>query len=516
MYELGKIARRITVAVFVVLSLTLSAQAKYSGGSGTARDPYRIADHNDLYALADSTSDYNKCFIQTSDIDLDPNLPGRRILTRALIAPDTSTGEGFQGARFTGAFDGNNRQICNFRINGRDFLGLFGFVDAGGSVSNLGLGGVSITGTGWYVGGLVGYGYATTNVTNCYATGAVSGGSYVGGLVGHMIGSAVASCYAGGVVVGKSSVGGLLGAASYNVNVTNCYATGAISGNNYVGGLVGYASYSTVTNCYATSAVSGGSDVGGLVGHKSPAPVTFTSNFWDMNVCGTSDGVGNVNPDPNGAMGRTTTQMMTRSTFTDAGWDFNTPVWVMWDGHEYPWLAWEGGFVVVESINVVGRQRVGRTVFRYVCKANLRNISSLTISDVSATLTGVPDNVTIVDGNVGCASIGPFGSAESDDTFTIEVDRSMLIEPTEMTWHISYSYDDGTGRTIYETATSTTLFEQTADITGDGTVDIDDLTSLVSKWLWQGQPGEIIQDIYQDGRVDLLDLCELATNWAGQ
>jgi len=39
---------------------------------------------------------------------------------------------------------------------------------------------------------------------------------------------------------------------------------------------------------------------------------------------------------------------------------------------------------------------------------------------------------------------------------------------------------------------------------------------LVSKWLWQGQPGEIIQDIHQDGRVDLLDLCELATNWAGQ
>jgi hypothetical protein len=75
----------------VLLCLVPCAFAKYSGGSGEPNDPYQIATAEDLYALADDVNDYNKCFIQTSDIDLDPNLPGRRTLTAALIAPDTNS-----------------------------------------------------------------------------------------------------------------------------------------------------------------------------------------------------------------------------------------------------------------------------------------------------------------------------------------------------------------------------------------------------------------------------------------
>ncbi len=55
------------------------AQAKYSGGAGTPEAPYKIADYNDLYTLADDTEDYNKHFCLTADIDLNPILPGRNV-----------------------------------------------------------------------------------------------------------------------------------------------------------------------------------------------------------------------------------------------------------------------------------------------------------------------------------------------------------------------------------------------------------------------------------------------------
>ena len=41
----------------------------YSGGSGTAGDPYLIGTAEDLVALGGDPNDYNKHFIMTGDID---------------------------------------------------------------------------------------------------------------------------------------------------------------------------------------------------------------------------------------------------------------------------------------------------------------------------------------------------------------------------------------------------------------------------------------------------------------
>ncbi len=62
--------------------------AQYSGGSGTADDPYQIATAADLIALGETPDDYDKHFILTADIDLDPSLPGRKAFAGAVIAPD--------------------------------------------------------------------------------------------------------------------------------------------------------------------------------------------------------------------------------------------------------------------------------------------------------------------------------------------------------------------------------------------------------------------------------------------
>jgi hypothetical protein len=67
---------RILSALLVTCLFAASAHAKYGGGSGTAQDPYQIATAADLILLGDSPEDYDKHFVLTADIDLDPNLPG--------------------------------------------------------------------------------------------------------------------------------------------------------------------------------------------------------------------------------------------------------------------------------------------------------------------------------------------------------------------------------------------------------------------------------------------------------
>ena len=307
-------------AILVLLSISLfsrPAEAKYAGGSGTADDPYQIATAKNLNDLGESPEDYNKHFILTDNIDLDPNLPGRKVFDKAVIAPDvneTTEWWRFDGTPFTGLFDGNGHTISHLTIKGGGSLGLFGQLgwwDApGGEVKNLGLVDVNIIGSGYYVGGLVGFNGNRDRpggvLANCYTGGAVSGHSSVGGLVGWNEGT-VSQSYSTGVVGGEYDIGGLVGGnyegsitTSYSTtsvsgetqvgglvgqnvgHVTQCYSTGAVSGSaNYVGGLVGnngkrdwYSEAGTVTRCYSTGTVSGTDYVGGLVGQNYDGAVT--------------------------------------------------------------------------------------------------------------------------------------------------------------------------------------------------------------------------------------------------
>jgi hypothetical protein len=72
-------------------------------------------------------NDYDKHFILTADIDLDPNLPGRKVFDKAVIAPDANGAVwGLQGAACTGVFDGNGHPVSHLIITGGSYLGLFG------------------------------------------------------------------------------------------------------------------------------------------------------------------------------------------------------------------------------------------------------------------------------------------------------------------------------------------------------------------------------------------------------
>jgi hypothetical protein len=209
------------------------------------------------------------------------------------------------------------------------------------------------------VGGLVGYNVYWAfegTITNCYSTASVTGGSFVGGLVGENSGGTIANCYVeGGSVSGNDNVGGLAGSShgtisnsyatgsvSGNDNVgglvgvnletiTNSYATGSVSGNDNVGGLVGYY-YGTITNCYSIGNVTGTTDVGGLLGRNAYFSQVIHS-FWDIETSGQTTSAGGT--------GLPTAEMQMASTFTDAGWDFTTPVWTIDEGVDYLRLWWE-------------------------------------------------------------------------------------------------------------------------------------------------------------------------------
>jgi hypothetical protein len=287
----------------------LAWQNKYSGGSGTANDPYQIATAADLLTLGGDVNDYNKCFIMTADIDLDPCLPGGQVFTTAVIAPDIdATTEYFQGIAFTGVFDGAGHKIINLTIDVtfNYYLGLFGEVNTG-EVKNIGMQNASVTGRNGacYLGGLVGRNIGS--ISNCFSTGSVNG-------VDHF------SYY----------IGGLVGANSGNI--TNCYSTARLGCGGYGvvlgGGLVG-GNYGSIANCYSTGAVIGGAgSFGGLIGYNSG---TVIACFWDVNTSGRSYSAGGT--------GKTTAEMKTQSTFTDAGWDFND-VWTIDEGVDYPKLVW--------------------------------------------------------------------------------------------------------------------------------------------------------------------------------
>jgi hypothetical protein len=368
--------------------LVLPAQAKYSGGSGTADDPYQIATAADLIAIGETPEDYDKHFVMTADIDLDPKLPGRKVFDKAVIAPDTEPAkDGFQGTPFSGVFDGKSHAVSHLTIMGQSCLGLLGQLASGAEVRDLGVVDVNISGS-YNVGGLVGInwghatqcystgavsgnssvgglvGYNSGALTHCYSTGRVSGGSNVGGLVGDNYGG-VTQCYSTDAVNGYGSVGGLVGHNDWNGSVTHCYSTGRVSGGSNVGGLVGDNWGGLVTHCYSTGAVGGSGYIGGLVGENigtviqcySTGAVNGTGDvgglvgmpgghvtdcFWDTQTSGQAKSAGGI--------GKTTAEMQTAATFLS--WGGCGPLWTIAEGRDYPHLAWE---------NIAGQVIVGPT-----------------------------------------------------------------------------------------------------------------------------------------------------------
>ena len=278
------------------------ATKKYAGGIGESDNPYQIATAEDLITLGETPEDYDKNFVLTADIDLDPNLPGRKVFHRAVIAQDfNDASPRFEGTPFTGIFDGNGHTISNLAIIGESNLGLFGLLEYGAKISNLGLEALNVTGTGNCVGGLVGENSGGI-IVNCYTNGNINGSWYVGGLTGDNSLGTVAYCYSTGTVSGESWIGGLVG---FNESkITNCYAAAKILGTKYFGGLVGYSesmfSVNGITNSYFLVARDDGGPDNGYGFPLTDEQMKKSDSFIDWDFIGKPDGPHDIWAEPSG------------------------------------------------------------------------------------------------------------------------------------------------------------------------------------------------------------------------
>jgi len=258
--------------LIAVCLVSFPAQAKYGGGTGEPNEPFQIATAEDLMLLGESPEDYDKHFILTADIDL---------------LAYTGTGFNIIGTDerpFTGVFDGNNHTISNFFCAAEiDYVGIFGYINhPNAHISNLFIIDPNVDSeTGSYLGSLAGW-FGEGTITNCHAKGGcISGGSYVGGLVGNQGATYTSSyfpfslmieCSSTTDVSGSYAVGGLAGYIRPDSRMTDCYATGGVFGTDRssdLGGLVGHNNLGTIERCYATGNVSAGNsngNLGGLVG----------------------------------------------------------------------------------------------------------------------------------------------------------------------------------------------------------------------------------------------------------
>ncbi|MCI2243084.1 filamentous hemagglutinin N-terminal domain-containing protein [Xanthomonas sp. PPL568] len=192
---------------------------------------------------------------------------------------------------FQSKLAGLGHSINNLTISGASgYVGLFGTTSSNSVIRDLHLGNVSVSG-GYYVGGLVGYGQgAIKNVTVDGSVTGTSGG--VGGLTGYNLGLIDNGAFTGNVN-GQSAVGGLAG-NNISGTIRNSHSTGSVTGSSSnTGGLVGYNDGGSLTNTYSTSNVSGTNSVGGLVGTNQNAG-TIQNSYASGSVIGTSYGVGGL------------------------------------------------------------------------------------------------------------------------------------------------------------------------------------------------------------------------------
>jgi len=299
------------IIILILLFLTTNVLA-FADGNGSLTNPYQIETLSDLNSMRNCLSCH---YILNNDIN-------------AYDTINWNSGEGWlpvgeqEGTAFGGNFDGNNKIIYNLYINKDNNFslpyGLFGRTN--GNIQDLGLINLDF--------------YALSNYG-------------VGGLAGMSLGD-ITNCFTTGNLTGRGRVGGLVGWKTSTKDVNNSYSTVDVNGFTTIGGLIGGNYFGRIINSYSTGKVNLYSfagqppvNYGGLVGANSDGGSVINS-FYDTNTSDMND-TGNGTP-------KTTTQMKTKTTFTDANWDFLT-IWEIENTYTYPSLQWENVVKPITTFN---------------------------------------------------------------------------------------------------------------------------------------------------------------------
>ena len=191
----------------------------------------------------------------------------------------------------------------------------------------------------------------TVGITNAIVTGSI----YTGILAGTNNGTVVAS-YTTGAVSGTTRVGGIIGYQGLNAaSIHTSYSAASVSGTQYVGGVLGQ-KFGSVTNSYATGLVrrlsGSASEIGGLIGSSSQGATT--ASYYDSSSSGCVTGGSNgCTGSPGGGVAKTARELQTVTDYTTgsiyADWNVNLDMqtgnddpWDFGNNMQYPMLKYDG------------------------------------------------------------------------------------------------------------------------------------------------------------------------------
>lgn len=175
----------------------------------------------------------------------------------------------------------------------------------GGFAGSLESGGPAITVTncsssgnisaGSYVGGFAGVTKLITNIDASHSTGSVhASGGTGGGFTGSASGSGIISqCYATGSVTGTRILGGFTGNISDTAKILQSYAIGSVTGSNVsLGGFAGIVLGGAIENCYARGDVTMNGSYVGVAGFAGKITYTGATVKWSYSSGTIKNGTG--------------------------------------------------------------------------------------------------------------------------------------------------------------------------------------------------------------------------------
>ena len=359
----------------------------------------------------------------------------------------TSTGwlpiGGMVSNRFNRVFEGNGYTLSDLYI-GREqsHQGLFTALGAAGEIKNVGLLDVDVRGSR-NVGSLVGENHG--RIVNSYATGAVFGESFVGGLVGNngYTGSILAS-FVNVNVKGTSEMGGLVGA--HTGRITNSYAAGTVLSIGILdvplGGLVGWVGShdGEIINSYAISHVgyenpgaNNALKAGGLVGVTTG---TVIASYWNTETSKQQSSAGGE-----GAIARTTAELQSPTapgaTPADTYYGWSDTVWEFGHSEDYPVLRY-----VVGGLNA--------------CTEEMSTASDLPQCGSLLPNQGRTERFVLAVSEVMISSQPP---PNNDDTINEGSDVSLMVNATGGREVYHYAWSQTSGKALVLTTTDTATLD---------------------------------------------------------
>ncbi|WP_304154801.1 fimbrillin family protein, partial [Phocaeicola plebeius] len=274
---------RVNATGLTLEGCTIGDWADGGGENGEAGLSYIYDKETNTYTVY--TADGLLAWNEAAQKDMTLNCTLADNITLPAVAEDESnwTPIGTESRPYTGTFDGGTYTITGLTVNQtRENVGLIGCIGSNGTVKNVKLENVNITGDGYFVGGVAGTNYGT--IENCSVDGTLTNNRhYLGGVVGNNYGSII-GCSSSGTITGTSPNVGGIGGQSVGGTIMACYSVANIKGRSSSGGVLGQTNRETVViACYhAKGNVTGEQSrmIGGVIGWNYGK---VTACYWENN-----------------------------------------------------------------------------------------------------------------------------------------------------------------------------------------------------------------------------------------